>query len=145
MENLSKGGITISRKKWNLLGEPEKALAKKMGIKPTPSRSGEGIPPEESNRAKVEKRASYVLGVILECKLCNSHTVNIFNMVNAGTARHPCLEAKECGRKEEVFVNKWETRHTSVCKQCRDKLRYWPKEQVINQLITDRLCPGSKK
>jgi len=143
--------MSISREKWDSLSKAERDLAGRLGIKPEAVKKAAGngagsggISPEEASKPKVSAIQPYILGIIVECRLCSSTTVTMYQMKKAGTAQRPALESLKFPESTDVKPNRWEYRYTSVCTGCRDELKQWPKDRVINQLITDRLSVKRK-
>lgn len=128
--------ITISRSKWEALGEAERALALKMGIKPE---GGEASTLRAPRQPKVCELKPYVLGLIIDCQLCKETHIDLYNMVKCKGNGGSYLEARRT-TEPECSPDRWSVRKVSSCKNCRIHLRQWPKQDLIDKVLEQAIC-----
>lgn len=130
------GTVTLSQEKWDAMGEAERALASKLGIRPTPTKA---VVPSNNSCNKPRVRVSstlktYTLGIITDCKLCGDCTIDIYNMVRSNRGNEVYLEARKV-HEQSVIPDKWEVRATKSCLSCRNNLRHWTKQMLIDKVL----------
>jgi len=127
--------VTLSQEKWDAMGEAERALASKLGIRPSPTKTVVRTDTEARPKVRVSSTLkTYTLGIITDCKLCGDCSIDIYNMVRSNRRNEVYLEARKV-HEQSVVPDRWEVRATNSCISCKNNLRHWTKPMLITKIL----------